>query len=52
MYIVRIKTHFNLALHKISQMTIVGWGTELAKILTIPEILYFSIAQIGMPHNF
>ena len=41
-----------MAVHKISQMTIDGWGTELVKMLTISEILYFSVAQRGLPHNF
>ena len=55
MHIMHIKTHLiwrNLALHKMSRMTIVSWGTELVKMLIIPEILYFSVAQRGMPHNF
>ena len=47
-----IKTNFNMVVHKISQMTIDGWGTGLVKMLTISEILYFSVAQRGLPHNF
>ena len=35
----------NLVLRKILQMTIAGWGTECVKMLHLPEILYFIVAQ-------